>query len=135
MFFLWEGVSQNSKFSQFQIFPKLGLRGVIKFPFFSKFKKIKIIKGEGVKKIAYFFHFLWHFLIWRLLLFNLRVGHPDPSFPLFQAKPESCFHWKLLNELFVIFLLKVAIIPVGVHPTHQSHNRKRKWKKSTSAAI
>ena len=33
MFFFWGG-PQNSKFSQFQIFPKLGPGGIIKFPIF-----------------------------------------------------------------------------------------------------
>ena len=40
--------SQNSKFSQFQIFPKLGPKGGgIKFPTFPKSKKVQIILGEG----------------------------------------------------------------------------------------
>ena len=37
--------SKNSKFSQFQIFPKLGTGE--KFQIFPKFKKVQIILGEG----------------------------------------------------------------------------------------
>ena len=50
MFFFWRGEgSKNSKFSQFQIFPKLGTGGVIKFRIFPKFKKVQNILGEGVQ--------------------------------------------------------------------------------------
>ena len=60
MFLVLRGGSENSKFSQFQIFPKLGTRGgVVKFQIFPKFKKVQIILGEGggVKKIVDFSHF------------------------------------------------------------------------------
>ena len=46
-FFFLRGGSQNSKFSQFRIFPKLGRGGVIKFLLFPKFKKVQNILGEG----------------------------------------------------------------------------------------
>ena len=41
------GRSKNSKFSQFQIFPKLGTGGVIKFRIFPKFEKSKTAWGRG----------------------------------------------------------------------------------------
>ena len=61
MFHVLRGGSENSKFSQYQIFPKLGPRGgVVKLQIFPKFKKVQNILGEGggVKKIVDFFHFL-----------------------------------------------------------------------------
>ena len=49
MFFFLRGGSTNSKFSQFQIFPKLirGGMGGIKFPIFPKFKKVQNIPWDG----------------------------------------------------------------------------------------
>ena len=63
MLFFLRGGSQNSKFSQFQIFPKLGPREGHQISNFPKFKKVQNILGEGggVKKIVDFFHFLGHF--------------------------------------------------------------------------
>ena len=53
------GGSEESKFSQFQMFPKLGTGGgVIEFQIFPKFKKVQNFLGEGVKKNVDFFHFL-----------------------------------------------------------------------------
>ena len=44
----FKGGSENSKFSQFKIFTKLGTRGgIVKFQIFPKFKKVQIILGEG----------------------------------------------------------------------------------------
>ena len=67
MFHVWGGGSENSNFSQFQIFPKLGTMGggAVKFQIFPKFKKVQIILGEGGggKKIVDFFHFLGHFFL------------------------------------------------------------------------
>ena len=54
-FHVLRGGSENSNFSQFQIFLKLGTRGVIKFQILPKFKEVQIILGEGgVKKIVDF---------------------------------------------------------------------------------
>ena len=60
------GGSEDSKFSQFQIFPKLGTGGgVIEFQIFPKFKKVQNFLGEGggVKKIMDFFHNLGFFFL------------------------------------------------------------------------
>ena len=77
MFHVLRGGSENSKFSQFQFFPKLGTRwGVVKFQIFPKFKKVQIILGEGggVKKIVDFFHFLGLFFF---LIAPLSEKIPD----------------------------------------------------------
>ena len=60
----FERGSQNSKFSQFQIFPKLGPRGVVvKFPIFPNFKKVQNILGEwGSRKLWTFSTFCDIFL-------------------------------------------------------------------------
>ena len=48
MFLVLRGGSENSNFSQFQIFPKLGTGGgVIEFQIFPKFKKVQNMLGEG----------------------------------------------------------------------------------------
>ena len=47
MFLALRGGSENSKFSKFQIFPKLGTRGGRQISSFSQFKKSQIIPGEG----------------------------------------------------------------------------------------
>ena len=62
-FHVLRGVSKNSKFSQFQIFPKLGTGVVVKFQFFPKFKKVQIILGEGSRKLWTFSTFWDIFLI------------------------------------------------------------------------
>ena len=67
------GGSEDSKFSQFQIFPKLGTGGgIIEFQIFPKFKKVQNFLGEGggVKKIMDFSHFWWNILIRRLPLYS-----------------------------------------------------------------
>ena len=71
------GGSENSKFSQFQIFPKLGTGGgVVKFQIFPKFKKVQNILGGGggVKKIMNFSHFLWHLYLYTLHWFFVAVN-------------------------------------------------------------
>ena len=64
------GGSEDSKFSQFQIFPKLGTGGGHRISNFSQIQKSPKHPrgGGGVKKIVDFFHFLGHFLIRRLPL-------------------------------------------------------------------
>ena len=58
-FFLRGGGSKDLKFSQFQIFPKLGTRGSHQISNFSQIPKSpKHPGGGGIKKIVDFFHFL-----------------------------------------------------------------------------
>ena len=56
----FEGDSENSKFSQFRIFPKLG-RQISNFSQIQKSPNHP--RGGGVKKMVDFFHILGHFLI------------------------------------------------------------------------
>ena len=64
--FFSEGCSQNSKFSQFQIFPKLDPRGGgAKFPIFPNSKKSKTSWGrEGSRKLWTFSTFCVIFFRW-----------------------------------------------------------------------
>ena len=68
LFFL--GGSQNSKYSKFQIFSRLGLKGgghhISNFSHIQKSTKHSGGEGGGLKKIVDFFHILGHFLILRL---------------------------------------------------------------------
>ena len=61
MFLVLRGVPKNSKFSQFQIFSKLGPRGgdhhISNFSQIQKSPKHPGGGGGGVKKIVDFFHF------------------------------------------------------------------------------
>ena len=68
-FHVLRGGSENSKFSQFQNFPKVGTRGARQISnFFQIQKSPNHPRGGWVKKIVDFFHFLGHFLFWWLPL-------------------------------------------------------------------
>ena len=80
---LREGGSENSQFSQFQIFPNQvqggGGRQISNFPQNSKKSKSSQGRGGGVKKIVDFFLFLGHFLCRTLPLAHLRTADTHPQ--------------------------------------------------------
>ena len=77
------GGSEDSKFSQFQIFPKLGTGGGgIEFQIFPKFKKVQIILGEGGgQENCGLFPLFGTFFNWKASLSRVKYSCSLPSSP------------------------------------------------------
>ena len=118
MFLVLRDGSENSKFSQFQIFPKLGMRGgVLKFQIFPKFKKVQFILGEGGTRKLWTFSTFWDIFSFecfpKIALFSISSAyHPNPTQNYFRLRTYLINFSLGWNP----FLIPLAILgPPGGH--------------------